>query len=534
MGVWQQRKNILSLSQGVEKRLKQSWPKFNVMLRVTKNPNLTIGIGLVFLAGLLMLPWINRPFTGHHDFNGAFYSQIARNYIRYGLVKTKLGQVTSHAGTQPKKFVYHTHHPPLLPLLLAGSYSIFGEHEWVARSTVAFFSLGSVLLFFFIVSQATSSVLAVAATALLVTNPLFIYNSILPVHEPLALFFILLQIYAFNKWIQTRKRAHLVALIVGVILGNLSAWPTFYVVPLLIANELRLRRSHYLRLLFFLQLVSGLIFAFHFLHIRLLTGDWFGGGFHEAFLRRIGLTPEVDPRYVYSTGKYVSKLLTRFKNFYGVPLLLTSIGGIVVSFTKKANSSVKGVVLVLAGLALVHPILFRNAVFVHDYLLIYTIPVISVTAALGLGSAVAFLFERYAGQRSLKVPWDTMMYVTTFLLFVNLVATSVAWIDLWKSVEWYESSLMVGSYLRQNTSQDQNIMVMNRLLKREEAQLSYYADRIIAFPPDDFSSLDDLDDPDVLVAVRTDYQFPQEIEDELLKTHRYELTDRGVEFYYRK
>ena len=40
-------------------------------------------------------PLLARPFVGLHDFNGVFYGNIGRNYLRFDITKTKLGQVKS-------------------------------------------------------------------------------------------------------------------------------------------------------------------------------------------------------------------------------------------------------------------------------------------------------------------------------------------------------------------------------------------------------------------------------------------------------
>ena len=78
---------------------------------------------ILILAFKLLLVNIDKPFWGHHDWNSAVYSNIARNYIRYGYLETKFGQVTNADLQDKKSFSYITHYPPLLPILINFSFS---------------------------------------------------------------------------------------------------------------------------------------------------------------------------------------------------------------------------------------------------------------------------------------------------------------------------------------------------------------------------------------------------------------------------
>ena len=251
------------------------------------NRNIIAAVSFVVFTALLFIPWLNRPFTGHHDFVGAFNSQMARNYLRYGLATTKLGQVTNFGEAKPEEFAYHTHHPPGVPLMLALVYAIFGEQEWAARGLMAAFSLGSVWLYILLVSQAAPLAITATAALLMVTAPLFIYPSILPVYEAPALFLLLLQLYSFSRFTQTRLTKYWLIFIAAIIAGDVTAWVTYFGLPILIANELRRRKPEFLKKLLLLQIVSVGFFFLHLAHTKYLTGGWFGGGLGEIFLKRV-------------------------------------------------------------------------------------------------------------------------------------------------------------------------------------------------------------------------------------------------------
>lgn len=489
-------------------------------------PVTVFSVLLSLLATVLMSPWIPRSFTGHHDFVGAFNSQMARNYLRYGLLTTKLGQVTNFGTVTSSAFSFHTHHPPGVPLMLAFSYRLFGEHESVGRATFALFALGSTMLIFLLIADTTTIAAGAFATLLSITTPLFVYTSILPVYEAPALFLMLLQIYCFKRWILTGKRTHLVLVVVGAIVGYVTAWVTYMTIPILIADRVLSRSSKGLRVLLILFLFSILFFGLHLAHTKLLTGDWFGGGLRDIFLRRTGLTPEPNQAFSYTTIKYIDMLVFRLKNFYGIPLLTVSVIGLVRAIVDRKKKKSRRLLFLLTGIALALPVLFRNYVFVHDYLLYYTTPLVGMTAAVGIASLVN-------RARSIGLLEDTRVasvVAAIALVGITAVATRLTWKDLWESIHWDETSPIIGGYLRSTTTSGQSILIVNQPLKEEEMNLQYYADRAVSFPaPGDLGPFD----PDVMVNVTSDYQFPPDYKEKILEEYRLEV-DQGVEYYYRK
>src|SRR3989344_9213561 len=84
-------------------------------------------IAVLILLSLKLLSFeINKPFWGHHDWNSVVYSNIARNYVRYGYLATKLAQVTNYDYQEPKNFGFITHYPPLLPILMSLPFHLLG------------------------------------------------------------------------------------------------------------------------------------------------------------------------------------------------------------------------------------------------------------------------------------------------------------------------------------------------------------------------------------------------------------------------
>jgi len=138
---------------------------------------------ILILALKLLLVNIDKPFWGHHDWNSAVYSNIARNYIRYGYLTTKFGQVTSVDVQNQKSFSYISHYPPLLPIFINLSFRALGQTETAARLTIVFFSLVLVYFTYKLGKELHSSLLGIFSAISLILTPIFLYFGKLPVHD---------------------------------------------------------------------------------------------------------------------------------------------------------------------------------------------------------------------------------------------------------------------------------------------------------------------------------------------------------------
>jgi 4-amino-4-deoxy-L-arabinose transferase-like glycosyltransferase len=182
----------------------------------------------VYLAGLtrdLAEPWI-----GLHDWNGAFYSQLARNFLRYP-VSIHLGMpVVAMGGDVPppdERSIYPTH-PAGLMWLVAGVFRIFGESEWAARIVPIAASVGSLLLFVRGVAGRWGRDTAIVAGLVYSMLPMSVYFGRMVDHEAVCLFFMLLALGAWDAaeggsapW---RRRIAALIWIIAVTAGIWTDW----------------------------------------------------------------------------------------------------------------------------------------------------------------------------------------------------------------------------------------------------------------------------------------------------------------------
>lgn len=293
---------------------------------------------------MVWLDLISKPFIGHHDWNGVFYSNIARNYLRFGLIGTKLGQVTNFGFDQAQNF--YTHYPPLLTWIMAAWFQLVGVGDWQARLLPLLFNLGSLGL---LVRLAGPVALVVALT------PMWRYFSLMPSQEALIGFFSLLSVWSL---VRGKKRLFYLS----VILNGLSGWAGYFLYPWLWL--LKKQRNWLVKT----GEILAVIFFLHLGHVYWLTGSIAGGGLFEALKLRLNLFGTEG----FTWMNYLVLEKQRLAAFFTLTLLIAAG----VSTLLKRDR----LVLALLGWGLSYPLIFSNVVFVHDYFNIFFIPWLAVSA----------------------------------------------------------------------------------------------------------------------------------------------------------
>jgi hypothetical protein len=152
---------------------------------------------------------LNFPAIGYHNMKENEYLDQAYFFMNEGnfLHKQSFAFFGFDEGTG-----YHEEYAqvPLVPYLTAILWALFGEHIWIVRLVMVLFMLGSILLTYFIVKRLTNKeYLSLLSAFLMTIMPLGIYfgRNIQP--ESPGLFLILLTVFYFLKWIDTKDRKQL-------------------------------------------------------------------------------------------------------------------------------------------------------------------------------------------------------------------------------------------------------------------------------------------------------------------------------------
>ena len=133
-----------------------------------------------------------------HEDNGAMHTTLALSHLRLGLAQTRAHDVffDPHAG----RVSPYGHHPPATALLLAGAFALTGsDTPAVARLTVIAFHLGSVLLVATVLAGFFNARRALSGGFVMATLPMSGYFGRMVNYEPLCLFAVLVQFYAYVR-----------------------------------------------------------------------------------------------------------------------------------------------------------------------------------------------------------------------------------------------------------------------------------------------------------------------------------------------
>jgi 4-amino-4-deoxy-L-arabinose transferase-like glycosyltransferase len=354
---------------------------------------------LIFILAVL-LPGINKPFIGHHDWNGVYYSNIGRNYLRYGLA-TKLGQVTNFGSISQQEFNFYTHYPPLFPLLLAADFKIFGVSDVSARML----PLVLTALSFVLIIKIAGSL----APLLLLFTPMIRYFSHMPSQEALMVFLVLAIVYFYQL-----KNSR--GILWSVAALGLSGWAGYFLIPLLWLHA-KIYRPKLIPVIGKTLLVLGATFGLHLLHTWWLTGSFFGGGLIDALLLRLNLNPllgrpEPELSGQFTLFNYLNKEFHTLNIYYTSSLLLlAAVGGgrIVLEWWQKRRlNDSEGMIVALLLWGLSYPLIFSNVTFVHEYFNLFFWPGLALLAT----HSINFLAKIRSRRTEKKLVWLLLLVAT--------------------------------------------------------------------------------------------------------------------------
>lgn len=415
-------------------------------------------LGLIFLTQNL-----NKPFYGHHDFNSVYYSMMAKNYLKYGLLPTKLGQVVNPGYILPDKFDFQTHYPSTFPLLLALSYKLFGIHEWAGRLVPLIFSLGILILLFKIARQLEFSPLAGLASSIVAVTPMLRYFGKLPVHEPLVVFCSLLSVYFYLKFIRQPQRHWLIALYFSAFFNASISWPGYLLYPLLTLHALIYYRRRWLSVAV-VNLVLVISFGLHLFHVHLLTNDWLGGGLIKALLFRLNLSATNG----FTWGKYLIQEARWITVYYTRILLLSAVIFCFSLIKKQKISLAQSIIITLALFGLSYVLIFSNMVFIHDYFNIFFLAFFSLNFAWVINQLQAILPK-------LALP----------ILILLVIFTATERLDFFQAHQdsnMHQTGYELGKIINQLVPEKESAAVFSiNYANHHEVFINYYADRTIYY-----------------------------------------------------
>lgn len=417
---------------------------------------------LVIAAALVRSRGIDRPWShgDHNGWGGAFYSNIARNYVRYGYLETRFAPVISTGNVPPEERRYYLTHPPFIGLAVSVAFHLFGEHEWSARLVPLLFGLGSIVLVFRIGrigSKVASPEMGLVAAALFSLAPLeTLYGAHVDPQGPPVTFFALVLLLAYEEG---RPLVGAGALVLGAGFD----WPIHYLSGLLAFHALFFRPE---RRRWAVGLLAGslLLVTTFLLYARFVAPhprqQYLQSTTFDALLFWSGVRVPPDripgrPIKTPAPAPWLVRMASHLDSLYTLPLLALAAFGAVIASRRPSSA-----LLILLVFGLAHIVLFPLGAFVHDYWSMYLAPGLALAAASGLVRIADFLRRG----RTL------LLTTSSTALSLFLLTAGIRRVD---SLPREPAAL--GTKLHELTKPDEGILMLNPL----DARDAYYADRAI-------------------------------------------------------
>ena len=414
------------------------------------NPPLVILIFCICLLGLIF----NKPFIGHHDFNSVYFSQIARNLISYSPFDTKLGQILGYGYINKENFNFYTHNVPLYPWMLSLSFLTFGVGEWQARIISIIASVFSTIIVYRIALLLFNKLTAYLSLLLFTLSAMMIYFSNVAFPDPLAMFFTLGTFYFYLDWIYRKNSISYYLLTFFLTLSLLTLWGSYFLPPLIFLHYLFVLRGKNFKQVLLILFLPFVVFAAHTLHVYLLTGNFFGGGFFDSLLFRLNLSK--DDLVKFSVFQFIHRETSLVFAYYSkitVFLVLGWFSVLLYRMLKRYNNTKQFTLLILFFWGISYPLVFIQGAFVHDYFLIYIAPFIAIAS----GQFLDIVLKVFKFPKFRRIPTYLILFIFPLIQFFMIKNFAFALLRSNANSEGYSLAKM----LNFTKSNDGDILVLS-------------------------------------------------------------------------
>ncbi len=444
-------------------------------MALKKNVNKFLFFATLLVALTLLSFNINKPFIGHHDWNGAFWGSVTRNYLNVFHRFTGMPIDPNALNQSDKKFLYFSHYTPFLPLLFTISTLFFGLHEASMRIVTVFFSVLLLVAIYRIANKLYSRDVGLLAVVLATFTPMFLYFGKLPDHEPIVTSLIA---WSIVFWLQSEERQKVSrAFLIMSLVALAESWAAFFLIPFLMIHAM-LKNSFGRRSLIALPLLGSLVVISHIILIIHFDGIEAITNFLHAGIVRLDLDQQATTVGQFTLGQF---FLTeaRYSVIYFTRVLMGLTMIWIITFflsmkTQKRKDPSLTMVVLLFLPALSFLITFRNLSYIHDYKLYLVLPFISIASASALISLLEYV------HRSIK---RRLITVIVLMVTIVLVASErVVFLKTLLATSFNTPGYSLGTLIRNKT-----LPVEKSLVVSEEFEsyfgvfVQFYANRSIDY-----------------------------------------------------
>jgi Dolichyl-phosphate-mannose-protein mannosyltransferase len=349
---------------------------------------IAIAFQLAFFSTDFTSPWTQDDY-----YNGAVWSHAAHNLLRAGIRATAGVPVAFNFAPPPfPPSAYYVHHPSLLPITLAGIFSLFGESEWTARLLPILCSICSTALLWLLVRGCAGERAATFSALLFAGMPMELHYGQMVNFEPCALMWMLAALLSLRFWIVTKKKRWCAVFFLSLLLAMWTAWFGYFLALILAVDFARRRNVKFAVALFAWAIGSGILFLLQIHSVRpdawtdlanafqLRASAGNGNGAHFTLIE-----------WLREVGGSLAILI------FPILWLLAVVGAFQVFRQRHLFEPLRWIgwaALLLFLLDAIYIVAFPNASFIHDYAGFYFITPVAMMGGIALDALANWMDRR--------------------------------------------------------------------------------------------------------------------------------------------
>ena len=359
---------------------------------------------LLALLALTLCSRLCHPWTYNDDYNGAFWSQAARNFSRAGFLSNAGVPAPLYFGQPPIPAAsLYVHHPALLAAMMVMDRSLLGESEWAARCLPVLFSLLTAALLWALVTHASGRRAAAFVLAFFVAEPMELHYGQMVNFEAPELFFLLAALCCFHLWRARRTAGSAAGLLLCCVLAMGTDWQGYLLVILLAAHLLIIGAARERNMAAALLLAACLCGIAFLLQIHLAaSGSW--RELIQAFRERSGRGDLSGGTF--TTAQWLRTEATYLMTLFHPLAWILAGAGAVIAFLDRRRLCAREAAPLHAGAVLFiidafYACALRNQSYVHDFAWFYFLVPIAIFSGFFIERMIRAIEKRRPGYPAL-------------------------------------------------------------------------------------------------------------------------------------
>lgn len=400
-----------------------------------------------------------RHFIGHHDWDTVTWVSVAENYQRYGLIETRLQQISTPFRTDKEHWTTYQTHPPGISIITYFGIELFGNTEFTARIPPILASLVAAALLYLLARQIYGTETAILGLFFFGFTPVMIYFSGKIGHEQFTLPLMLAGLILYRR----QKTPHTTLLLISIV-GGFIGWMWYLFAGLLGLYTLRRYKWGGVRQTWSIWTGTA-VAGFGIIALYLWQNpDHFQELWDAATLRVANTNnePITLSKWILMIGSRLLWLPTPVVTLFAILALIQIQRG-------KLNVSTEHNLLFIPALVtIIYGAVFWQATYIHNYYLYF------LFAPLSIWGAVGFWYLRHVHGRPPKPIWRLVFSI----LLIAFLVGSYRWADALFTTDLGEQRYTWGISAAKAT-QPGEVIVSN--LPKYGPHVGYYARRSVSY-----------------------------------------------------